>query len=87
MSLKLDVCVVKSLNCDVGDLLIPQERARTAITHPPPNECGFTDTLADLDLTKQTDAQMSIQPAANYPHPIHRRAEAPPSSSGDVCVG
>lgn len=90
MSLKLDVCVLESLKCDVGALLwtlVPQERASTAFTHPSPNERSFMGKLADLDLTKQTEAQMSIQPAANCPHPTRMRAETFALFSNDVCVG
>lgn len=90
VSLKWDVCVLKSLNCDVVVRLwtrVPQERVSAAVTHPSPNERSFMGKLADLDLTKQTDAQMSIQPAANRPHSIHMWAETFPLFSNDVCVG
>lgn len=54
----------------------PQERASAAVTHSSPDERSFTGSLADLDLTKQTEAQMSIQPAANWLRRAHVSREA-----------
>ena len=62
------------MDADVGVLLrspVRQEGACAAVTLPSPNERSFMGKLADLDLTKQTEAQMSIQPAATWPHSIH----------------
>lgn len=49
---------------------------RIKVTHSSPDERSFTGSLADLDLTKQTEAQMSIQPAANWLRRAHVSREA-----------
>lgn len=78
VSLKLVVCVLESLKCDVGALLwtvVPQERASTAFTHPSPNERSFMGKLADLDLTNRQKrrCQSSLQQTARIQHTCEQK--------------